>query len=577
MSKVLIGNIKGPKGDTGNTGATGPKGDQGIQGPTGPAGGVNSVNGKKGDVTIADALGYTPVGGENLLCFTKDMPMKSKAYIEFNRSKRTVDDDGFAVAHIDADGSYSSIALFFKKPITEMENKKVTISAYVKSSGLKTFSEGFQISCGVYASSNHRVKFKGLGSFSDGRFYNITDFEDNKWVLLKTKNIILPLESDMSPEINKESAFKYGIQFFVNSNNSEHPLEIKKIKVEFGDVLNPVWTPNPQDFLMKNDDYGRNLFVMSTATNGTFLNGNNTSGSGYTSNERTSQYIPVVENERITIQWKGTVKPTSNYLTYWIRVMWFDSDKQELKSDFLSNIETSFSDPIPCDVWNTFTAPSNAAYLRVSARFYQDGKIKVERGDTPTEWSLAPEDMYTLGNGNPIDTILNNYDLNAITTPGSYSCMSSTIATTLKNRPNVTVGFRLDVIAVTQTSFVQRIMTHSTGGIEVFYRAYSNGTFSNWYKVNMTQVTTLNPASDSEDSDMRVLESSSLPRLQSSESPDMDVADSDLSVSYQSSIQPNVEESDTNTSASFNRTEPRVEPSTKEFKTEVTNNDSNTI
>lgn len=60
MSKFLIGNIKGPKGDKGEQGAVGPKGEQGLQGPIGPAGGVNSVNKKTGDVTIEDALGYTP-------------------------------------------------------------------------------------------------------------------------------------------------------------------------------------------------------------------------------------------------------------------------------------------------------------------------------------------------------------------------------------------------------------------------------------------------------------------------------------------------------------------------------------
>ncbi len=47
MSRILIGNIKGPKGDTG---ATGPQGPAGSQGPTGPAG-------QKGPIGPAGARG----------------------------------------------------------------------------------------------------------------------------------------------------------------------------------------------------------------------------------------------------------------------------------------------------------------------------------------------------------------------------------------------------------------------------------------------------------------------------------------------------------------------------------------
>ena len=41
MTKILLGNVKGPKGDkgdTGATGATGPAGKDGAQGATGPTG-----------------------------------------------------------------------------------------------------------------------------------------------------------------------------------------------------------------------------------------------------------------------------------------------------------------------------------------------------------------------------------------------------------------------------------------------------------------------------------------------------------------------------------------------------------
>lgn len=58
MTRLLIGNIKGPKGDKGDTGATGPQGKQGAQG----------VQGAKGDVGLPalvmkkSLVGEYPVG-----------------------------------------------------------------------------------------------------------------------------------------------------------------------------------------------------------------------------------------------------------------------------------------------------------------------------------------------------------------------------------------------------------------------------------------------------------------------------------------------------------------------------------
>lgn len=58
MTRLLIGNIKGPKGDKGDTGATGPQGKQGAQG----------VQGAKGDVGLPalvmkkSFVGEYPVG-----------------------------------------------------------------------------------------------------------------------------------------------------------------------------------------------------------------------------------------------------------------------------------------------------------------------------------------------------------------------------------------------------------------------------------------------------------------------------------------------------------------------------------
>lgn len=54
MTRLLIGNIKGPKGDKGDTGATGPQGKQGAQG----------VQGAKGDVGLPALVMKKSLGGE---------------------------------------------------------------------------------------------------------------------------------------------------------------------------------------------------------------------------------------------------------------------------------------------------------------------------------------------------------------------------------------------------------------------------------------------------------------------------------------------------------------------------------
>ena len=59
MSKIWLGNIKGPKGDTGETGATGPEGPIGPTGPTGPKGdtGATGPTGPEGPQGITGSTG----------------------------------------------------------------------------------------------------------------------------------------------------------------------------------------------------------------------------------------------------------------------------------------------------------------------------------------------------------------------------------------------------------------------------------------------------------------------------------------------------------------------------------------
>lgn len=195
---------------------------------------------------IPGETGAQGTQGINLLRFTKEMT----GHVDYISSTSVVtyetDSEGFEVATIPAAGAYYSVGFYMPDiAISEIEGKQVTISAWVQSDGLATYPAGFQISTGVFTSNNTRRRYKGLGSFSNV-LYNTQDYKDGEWVKIIRK-ATLPLVSDMTASSETEDYVKYGVQFYVNSNNSLYPLQVKKVKLEYGTTEDPVWTPAIED------------------------------------------------------------------------------------------------------------------------------------------------------------------------------------------------------------------------------------------------------------------------------------------------------------------------------------------
>ena len=210
MSKIKIGNIKGPKGDKGETGAVGPKGEQGIQGPVGPAGGVDSVNGMTGDVTVEDTQGV------NLL--------------------------------LDSDGKYQvdkyQVANYrLSSPLVLNQAYTFTIWGdideehgfyfYIGSAAMDGTSELKQISEGIYSVTHI--------------FTNFVSLDDDKTIArIYAKN---------KDQLPRDGNIKY-------------------VKIERGTVPNPVWTPAPEDIATHTDVEqavtGENL-LLNSATRRTFF------------------------------------------------------------------------------------------------------------------------------------------------------------------------------------------------------------------------------------------------------------------------------------------------------------------
>ena len=209
-------------------------------------------DGEKWVDSITDAMDKIQIGGRNLLRYTKDISGHT-AYVSYSSNTIIeVDNEGFAVATIAATGGYNALGFYFTDiPIEDIEGKQVVISAWTKSDGLKTFSKGFQIAAGVFDSSNNRRRYNGLGSFGTAA-YNVNDYVDAEWVRLIWQGTLPPV-SEMIVSNSTEDYVKYGIQFYVNAENTQYPLQVKKVQCEFGTKPTD-WTPAPEDVQSKIDD-----------------------------------------------------------------------------------------------------------------------------------------------------------------------------------------------------------------------------------------------------------------------------------------------------------------------------------
>ena len=285
--------------------------------------------------TITTALGYTPAGGENLLL-----------------NSNTIKTGDYTVTNWEmAEG--------------EIINQTYTFSALVY----------------IPAEVTRLRLFRNLntGEFSSIAF---TTGEKQK-ISITVVNTVNQYGKLVRPALVADAG----------TDDTSKIITVYWAKLEKGTVTDPVWTPAPQDVLLKGEVDGRNLFVMGTATTGVFINENG-SLVNYTKlhNERSCEYIPTKPNEPFTVRMQVTYPANAKVWTYWICFVWFNSEKRFIKANEFGGKEDIGTEKF-YDVSTTFTAPPDAVSLRVSARFYSDGKIKVERGVKPTPWTPAPEDV----------------------------------------------------------------------------------------------------------------------------------------------------------------------------------------
>lgn len=171
---------------------------------------------------------------------------------------------------------------------------------------------------------------------------------------------------------------------------------------------------------------GRNLYVVKDQSDGYITSAGGIADATPGVNERTSAFVPVSPGDDMVLQ------------------VWVTADVVELDAPVISLIEADkvLSAPtiylsdgiavaaevedIPSEAWLAYafydeggsvvgsrvergggtvvadgkvhivvnmTVPNGAAYIRACARTYSDGAVKLEKGNRPTDWTPAPEDM----------------------------------------------------------------------------------------------------------------------------------------------------------------------------------------
>ena len=128
-----------------------------------------------------------------------------------------------------------------------------------------------------------------------------------------------------------------------------------------------------------------NLFVLKRSSSG-YLSGGKNLGPAGIPNEKTSDFIAVTPDEKVTFQIWVTVPKGGQAWRAW---QFYTKEKELLSTRQAFGYEVVEGKQ---HVRHLITVPANAAFIRVSARLYADGLVKVERSDVFSDWAPSIED-----------------------------------------------------------------------------------------------------------------------------------------------------------------------------------------
>ena len=133
----------------------------------------------------------------------------------------------------------------------------------------------------------------------------------------------------------------------------------------------------------------QNRFVRDTSVAGYLANAGIISPANSVNKERTSDFIDINGTSNLIYQLWVT---TPNGGMPWHAWQFYDANKSPIGT----RLTGRDSYTVRAQKWhivNNITVPATAKFIRLSARTYEDVKIKLEIGNVPTDWSPSPEDI----------------------------------------------------------------------------------------------------------------------------------------------------------------------------------------
>ena len=184
------------------------------------------------------------------------------------------------------------------------------------------------------------------------------------------------------------------LKYFLDTSDNTYKLRISAGVITMGGISKTLEeTINEIEESVDNIEIGgRNKYIIKNSSEGYLLQGDATrlGDMNQARKEHTSEFIEVNEGEEWIFQnWVTPIKESTEYL--WMAYQLYNNDKS-LYGDRQVQAGAGNSGILQYKIYK-ITIPKNVKYLRVSARMYQDGIIKLEKGNKPTDWSPAPEDI----------------------------------------------------------------------------------------------------------------------------------------------------------------------------------------
>lgn len=234
---------------------------------------------------------------------------------------------------------------------------------------------------------------------------------------------------------------------------------------------------------------GRNLYINKTQVEG-YVDGNDGTIKPYVNSTKTmsSDYIAVSPNTQYIFQAWGSLLSSQQY---WAGIGQYDANKVFLNRNVgiydaptvTSNVDNDYETV-------TFTTDANTYFVRVSSRTFGTYKIKFEEGDTPTDYSLAPEDTDSQNELKPpmLTTTTNKYSYNY--KYGSTIVRNQVVLDPDKNRFIIVIepNYKSGSITLANTEYSSTITSSnlaSTSGISSDFITYTTGLFDNVNKFTM--------------------------------------------------------------------------------------------